>query len=191
MRKHRQISAELTPLLDVIMIMLFIIISRSYNAVEKAENEKEQAYSEIQAVSENFENQKSKLEKTAEENMEKLNQAENIIEGYKNFDKLALIISVSIENKSDETRNIIISDGNNRDTISYGWENMRYGENSLNAVFENYIKSADERPVFISFNYKSSEIYMKDFNMITSVIDNIQSRNENVYIMYNEMEDLQ
>lgn len=191
MRKRREISTELTPLLDVIMIMLFIIISRSYDAVEKAENEKEQAYNEIQAVSESFESEKSELEKDAEENIEKLNHAENIIEGYKNFDKLALIISVSINNKSDETRDIIISNGESRDIISYGWDNMRYGENSLNVIFDDYIKSADERPVFISFNYKSSEIYIRDYNMITSVIDNIQSRNENIYIVYNEMEDLQ
>lgn len=182
MRKRRQISTELTPLLDVIMIILFIIISGNNEAVEKAETEKEEIYSQMQSVSDEF-------EKTLEENNDRLNQAENIISGYEMFDKLAVIISLSIENQSDDSRKILISSDNETSTVSYSWDNMRYGENSLNASLENYIKSADERPVFITFSYKSSEIYLRDYNMISSVMDNIQSKSENIYIMYNEMEE--
>ena len=190
MRRRKEISAELTPLLDVILIILFIIMSGSYKAVEQAEAEKQQAYEEIQSVSAEFESCNDELKKELENNSEKLSQAENIISAYESFDKYAVIMSVGIINKSDNSRDIIISDGSKSDTISYNWDNMLYAENSLNVYLENVIKSADSKPVFISFNYKSNEIYVRDYEMISSVIDNTQGKNKNVYIMYN-MEDSQ
>lgn len=170
MRRRREITVELTPLLDVILIMLFLIMSQSSEAAEQTKQEAEQKVS----------NMECQVEDLRETNAE----LESRLDSYAAFDEYARIISIDISNKTDGNRMIIVSDGEHTERIEFDWESMRYGENSLRAELIKSIDAWKDMPVFIVFNYDSSGIYRRDYEMITSVIDTIEY--ENVYIKYNE-----
>lgn len=183
MKKKYEITAELTPLLDVILIMLFFIMSVNSQTIEK---EKANTESQIAQISEEYSERENELKNSLAESEKNRLDAENRIESYQTFEEYSVIISIGVfENQdSDDTRSIILSSGEKSEYIKYDWNNMKYAENSLDAILKKYIINQDNNPVFIVFNFNSDNIYMRDYNMISSVINNIQR--ENIYIHYNE-----
>lgn len=188
--RRRENAVELTPLLDVILIMLFLIISRSRDEAQLASDEadarireSEAAYSEeIAAARADLEAVQGELS----EARERLYYADNRIHAYEKFDRYSVIVSISLR-ETDEGREIYISDGSETRRISFDWDNMRYGENSLKNALGKYDDS--EYPVFMVFSYDSSRVYQRDFDMISSVLSSVQADNGNVYIKFDERSD--
>ncbi|MGN0690757.1 MAG: hypothetical protein ACI4K7_00220 [Oscillospiraceae bacterium] len=178
MRRRNSIGIELTPLLDVILILLFLVMTRNTAETERIAEEYEA--SEQQHI----ENE-SRLEAELENSRLQTSDAENIISGYESFDEYSVIIAVGITRSSDGTRTISLSEKGEISHISYGWDNLRYGENALKAELENMISSAEERPVFISFNYDENDIYLRDYQLISSVLDDLDG--DSLFIKYNKL----
>ncbi|MDD7428276.1 MAG: hypothetical protein SOU50_03965 [Oscillospiraceae bacterium] len=178
MRRRNSIGIELTPLLDVILIILFLIITRNSAETERIAEEYEQ--SEQQHI----ENE-ARLEAELENSRQQSADAENIISGYESFDEYSVIIAVGITRRSDGTRTVSVSENGDTSYITYGWDNLRYGENALKAELENMISSAEDRPVFISFNYDENDIYLRDHQLISSVLDDLGG--DDLYIKYNTL----
>ncbi|MGN0696948.1 MAG: hypothetical protein ACI4J5_09310 [Oscillospiraceae bacterium] len=178
MRRRNSIGIELTPLLDVILIILFLIITRNSAETERIAEEydkSEQQYIENAA----------RLEAELEDSRQQSADAENIISGYESFDEYSVIIAVGITRKADGTRTVSVAENGDTSYISYGWDNLRYGENALKAELEKIISSAEDRPVFISFSYDENDIYLRDHQLITSVLDDLHG--DNLYIKYNTL----
>ncbi len=178
MRRRKEISVELTPLLDVILIMLFLIISGNTKAAEEAKSQAQQEISRMQEAADEISQQNETLS-------DELKTAENALYGYKTFDEYSLILSVGIENSSDN-RTILITDGTTSQTVVYDWDNMRYGENALRAVLNDYISTAEDIPAFITFTFSSDKIYRQDYELITSVIDETAQEDKDIYVKYKE-----
>ena len=178
MRRRNSIGIELTPLLDVILIILFLIITRNSAETERIAEEDEQAEQH------HIENE-ARLEAELEDSRQQSADAENIISGYESFEEYSVIIAVGITRKSDGTRTVTLSENGEISHISYGWDSLRYGENALRAELENMISSAGDRPVFISFNYDEDDIYLRDHQLISSVLDDLDG--DNLFIKYNEL----
>lgn len=176
MKRRSSIGIELTPLLDVILILLFLIIIRNNDETERIADEYDKAE---QVYIENTD----RLEAELAESIRHAENAENILSGYESFDEYSVIISIGITRSADGSRSILLSEKGETSYISYGWDNLRYGENALKAELEKRISSADEKPVFISFNYDSDNIYLRDYQIISSVLDNLDG--DDIFIKYN------
>lgn len=179
MKRRNSIGIELTPLLDVILILLFLVMTQNSAETERIAEEYDR--SEQQHI----ENE-ARLEAELENSLQQTADAENIISGYESFDEYSVIIAVGITRKSDGTRTISVSEnGEAPSYISYGWDNLRYGENALKAELEKKLSSAVDHPVFISFNYDENDIYLRDHQLITSVLDDLDG--DDLYIKYNDL----
>ncbi|MGN1415319.1 MAG: hypothetical protein ACI4XF_00610 [Oscillospiraceae bacterium] len=178
MKRRSSIGIELTPLLDVILILLFLVITQNNAETERIAEEydrSEQQYIENTA----------RLEAELENSRQQSADAENIISGYESFEEYSVIIAVGITRRSDGTRTVTLSENGEISHISYGWDSLRYGENALRAELENMISTAGDRPVFISFNYDENDIYLRDHQLISSVLDDLDG--DNLFIKYNDL----
>ncbi len=190
MKRRKSVIVELTSLLDVIFIMLFMVMSRSENtaaeAQQKAENEIVSAQAQVSEMEETLNNYKGILKETEAErnNLEYVN---NKLESYEKFSEYAKILSVYVVDGGYK-RILVVADNENKVEIDYGWDNMGYAEKSLSEELEKQIKST-ENPVFISFNFDSDKIYRQDYNMITEAITAVQSGYEHVYIRFDDRKD--
>lgn len=193
MRRRKETVIELTPLLDVILIMLFMIMSAQSKKTEEiqsqAQAETAELNSRIEQLTEEYADREDKLSAQLSDTESKLSQAEAQISGYEAFREYSDVISISVEYTESGERRLYIAEGDSADTITFGWDNLRYGENSLNAALEQKLKAAEENPVFIAFVYDSEKIYRHDYDMITSVMDTLQSKNNDLYIRYTERTD--
>ncbi len=171
MKRPRQIVTDLTPLLDVILILLFLILSQTSRHTADVQSKLDQA--------------KENLEQT----QNSLEQAQNVISGLEEYDENTSVIIISIhrEYTSDgEQRTLYVTDKESTRDISYDWDNLRYGENALKSELESCLKLAKEKVIFISFVYDSADIYRRDYELVISVLDKIQSTGESVYVSYRD-----
>lgn len=177
MKRRNNIAVELTPLLDVILIMLFLVMSQ-----QKAESDR--VMSEAQAAAAEYESRIEQLTDEYGEAKEKQLSAENAAAGYKSFDEFSVIIRLSIERSSDGMRKLFVSENGGTEVIEYGWDSLRYGENSLEAKLSECISENSGRPVFISFGYNEDEIYLRDYTLVTDVLERLDG--EDIYISYDK-----
>lgn len=177
---------DLTPLLDVILIMLFLIMSQSRDTAREAQEqimEAKAAYAaEMSDIKGELENARQELDDAREE----LYYADNRIHAYEKFDRFSLIVSLSLR-ETEGDREIYISDGTGTRSILFDWDSMRYGENALKNALGKYKDSSE--PVFIVFSYDSAKIYQRDYDMVSSVMSSVQSGSENIYIKFDERSD--
>ncbi len=172
MKRPRQIVTDLTPLLDVILILLFLILSQT--SMRSADMQ-----SELDSAKESLEQAQSSLE-----------QARNVISGLEEYDENTLVITISItkaESPDDDRRTLYVADREGTSGITYGWDDLLYGENALKNELEGRFRAADGKVVFISFVYDSTKIYKRDHELVTSVLDKLQSAYENVYTSYKDL----
>ncbi len=174
MKRRNNIAIELTPLLDVILIILFMIITEN-NA------EKERVTSEAAAAYEKLAAQNEQLESSLEDTRTQLSEAGYIITGYQSFEEYSVIISVGISRQKDDSRLISIYSEGIASEVSYGWDSLRYGRNALRTELSKLIPSDREtRPVFITFTYSADDIYQQDYELVTDVLGSLAD--ENIYI---------
>ncbi len=187
MRKRKSVIVELTSLLDVIFIMLFMVMNRSESAAteaqQKAETEITSAQAQVSQMEETLNDYKDILKETEEErnNLEYIN---NKLESYEKFNEYAKILSVYVVDGGYK-RSLVVADNEDKLTIDYGWDNMKYAEESLINGLKEHIDGTPN-PVFISFNYNSDEIYLQDYNMIAEAITAVQSGYKDVYIKFDD-----
>ncbi len=209
MKRRRELAIELTPLLDVIMIMLFLILTQNAGHVKEA---REQASEEMAAVEQQASSEIREMQDTveaakaeAEAAEEALSSLEGRVQSLEVFEEYSVIVSVQVEAVSgisgdgseessgsaaekaaeagqvaDQTRKLIITCGEQVDTVSFNWSNTRYAENRLKEILKGYFDSASGMPCFVVFSYEKDKIYNNDFNLVQSVLSNMEG--ENIYI---------
>lgn len=187
MRKRKSVIIELTSLLDVIFIMLFMVMNQSQNAAAEAKNNAEleiaAAKTQVSEMAEERDDYKAILSEVEEER-ENLALMENRIESLESFSEYARIVSVYVLDGGYK-RSIKITDESEIASIDFSSENIDYGKTELILTLNNYIKS-EETPVFITFSYNSDKIYRQDYNIISEAITSVHSGFDDVYIKFND-----
>lgn len=191
MRRRKSVTVELTALLDVIFIMLFMVMSRSREAAVQAQNEAAQSVSQIRAQAEQtvseYEDQMAlyqQLLDEAEKDRENIASMKNELDSFRQFREMSRMISVYVFD-SGYKRSVKIETGDVKESVDFDWENMDYARSQLAEILDSLAKGT-EYPVFIIFNYNGDLIYRRDYNMITEVITEVQSGYEKVYIKFND-----
>ncbi len=187
MRKRKNVVVELTSLLDVIFIMLFMVMNQSRSTAAEAEHTAESAVAaaevRVQEAEKQAEEYKKILDETAEER-ENIEYIQNRLSGYEIFTEYAEIISVYVVNEGYK-RSIRVADDSEIAAIDFNWENMEHGEKALSDRLKKLIDST-ENPVFITFTYDSNRIFRQDYNMITDTVTAVQAEYDDVYIKFND-----
>ena len=198
-RRKRDIVIELTALLDVIMIMIFMVMSENGKLVSEAQ-------SELGAVQqENIEQASQIDELTAElaealamlnegdlgEILEKLEKAENKIEAYQAIDDEVIVINVKLRNNSNNSirylsySKVSDPDSENQIEIRNDEDRDRAGSN-LRVFISECTQSIDASltVVRIVFSYDPSKIYVKDFETIDTALRDAEAQENNENFRY-------
>ena len=187
MRKRKSVIVELTSLLDVIFIMLFMVMNQSQTAAEEAQSdaaaEVAAAQVQVEAMEEEVEGYRVIIDEVEADRLN-LESIKNKLNSYEVFEEYATIISVSVLDHSYK-RTIIVENGGETVNTDFSWDNMDYAESSLNETLNSCIKDS-ENPVFIVFSYNGDNIYRQDYNMVSEVMTKVQGGYENVYIKFDD-----
>lgn len=187
MRKRKSVIVELTSLLDVIFIMLFMVMNQSRTAAEEAQSnaaaEVAAAQVQVEAMEEEVEGYRIIIDEVEADRLN-LESIKNKLNSYEVFEEYATIISVSVLDHSYK-RTIVVENGGEAVTADFSWDNMDYAENTLDEMLNSCIKDS-ENPVFIVFSYNGDKIYRQDYNMVSEVMTQVQGGYENVYIKFDD-----
>ncbi len=186
MRKRKSVVVELTSLLDVIFIMLFMVMSRNSTATAEAQEAAREQVSAAEAHAALMENERDSYKtmlRETEEERENLSLTESRLNSYEVFSEYARIISVYVVD-SGYKRSVHVAEDTEIASADYGWDNMDYAKTTLYAALEEC--TTGDAPVFIVFSYDSDKIYRQDYNMISEAITSAQSGKNHVYIKFDD-----
>lgn len=175
MKKRKEIVLELTPLLDVILTLLFMILITVTQQAQTAQKNAEQALNDANV----------KVEQ-AEKKLTQIKQSAVSIELLQENCKIITIAAYNDE-KSPEKRTITIKEGDNDAyEIEYDWTSLNYAKNSFKqSLTNNYLNlKDDEQIIFIVFQYDSKAIYNYDYTFINSTLTEINTIRPEVYLAY-------
>lgn len=175
MKKHREIALELTPLLDVILTLLFMVLITVTQQAQTAQKDAQQALNDANA----------KIEQ-AEKKLTQINQSAVSIELLQNNCKIVTVAAYNDE-KSPEKRSITVKEGDNEPyEIQYDWSSLNFAKNSFKqALLNDYLTlKDDEQIIFIVFQYDSRAIYNYDYTFINATLSEINTNRPEVYLAY-------
>ncbi len=164
-RNKKVIITDLTPLLDVIFIILFIILMRNRgfqeNVVAKVTDE---------------------LDRTKVE----LNTANEKIADYETIFSSADFITVYVE-RVETNRTLIVREGDHYTNYQDYWQKYPNLKSELNEILEGYCKKKEKgKPFYMIFAYDSGDIYKKDYETVWEALISIQSKYDDVYALNRE-----
>ena len=198
----------MTPLLDILFILLFMVIMRSAQYVNTRVQEAEQLSMEAQQQVMEAEKQMeealekaSEAEQKASEAIQKASEAEaKQLEAQQRADSaqarldeygslLKGSVSARIEIRQEDTQRVLTfrsGDNEGRWVIT---PEMTGCEQFLKDNIQNLLYAAgteDPAPAFLIFRYDPNRIYNVEYNMIYNVLSQLQQSNENVYLQFRE-----
>lgn len=108
-RRRRDIIIELTALLDVIMIMIFMVMNENNKLIKEqqgmldaAQQANVEQAGEIDELTAQLAEALGKLEEgNLKELLDRLQTAETMLDGYQAMDEVVTVISVNLENRSN------------------------------------------------------------------------------------------
>lgn len=176
MKRRRSNVIELTPLLDVIMIILFMVLSQTSGAVSDMQEQNEALSAEIAAAGERYEELSGELLKT-----------QSALDGFESVNENSVVVSIGIFRHSDDKRTITVTADDATKEISYDWNSLSYGESVLSKELSRICSENSDKAVFVSFTYDSTSLFRRDYEMISAVLSKTGDGAERIFISYNDM----
>ena len=171
--KRRQIFIELTSLLDVILIMLFILLTqaktRTAEALDTAalaESDAAALRMELTAAYDEQDALQARID-AQEERADALQRqlwTENLV-----LDN-SLLLTVSV----DKSGQIRLETEGETVTIPYDWAEDTYATNRLRGLLLDKLKGTDQEAVFLVFQYDRARVYHAEYNMIEDIIQEVK-----------------
>ena len=172
-KRNRSITADLTPLLDVIFILLFLILIRNAEAVDAKAAEAEEKIAEAQA-------QIAEAEALQENVQERLTEYESLL-----ADAEIFYISILPE---ETGRTLQVIRDNSTESFHFDWDSTEAAWQFLQESVETKVgRAGQDKQVFLVFTYDGNKLYQSDFEMVSEVL-NAAGHNENVFVQYRETE---
>lgn len=188
-RRKRDIIIELTSLLDVIMIIIFMVMKENsrmivdkqnaLNAAQQVNTEQAGAISELSGKLDDLEAQlveaRDKLgEGGREELLEKLHAAENKLESYKAVDDVVIVLNIGLENNyNNSVRRLSFGRVSEEAQAFDNRSNDEFAVsvNKLKVFVNDHItKVLDDKEnqtiVYVVFTYDSHKVYERDYEAV-------------------------
>lgn len=210
-RRKRNIVIELTSLLDVIMILIFMVMNNNGKIVSETQDQLDQVQQEnveqanmIDDLNEQITELSAELndaiQQLDEEGVgdiwEQLQDAEDRLDGYRALNEVAVILNVSLENKG-AARAPCLSFGNPADSAkkSYEWEDdkkFQAAVNELKVFISEQTKQIssddpDSPTIYVIFSYNPDEVYEIDRSKIDKVLNDAEKKANSTNFIYRSM----
>ena len=189
-RKSKGLALELTSLLDVIMIMLFWVMTNSSasaaDAQDKADKKVKAAQTKIEQSEKKLEDQAKEYDKKIEElkaqaleQQSKINENAAMNQQARNDYKDGLLITLTVKN-NDGNAVVTVSQGN--DTLSdYSISNDLY--DSLGPALET-LGINDGKTALAAVVYDGDTVLYDDITFVRDAVSKISQAHNNVYFTY-------
>jgi len=174
MRRRRSIFIELTSLLDVILIMLFVILTQARAQADQAKEEalREKNNAAVYEASLETEVAKSSMlaaeleaaEEEAERLKRQLDSREIVLENSR-------VITLSI---TGENHIRLESDKGATHIIPYEWGNEAYAYNLGRSLLLSQLEEEVDKPLFVIFQYDRDHIYKAEYDMILQLVQEMK-----------------
>lgn len=196
-RRKKNIIIELTALLDVIMIMIFMVMNENSKLVSQAQNE-------LGTVQEENAEQAAKIDELSaeladalemldegdlDEILERLKRAESRLDAYQAIDDEFIILNIGLANNSNNTiRTLTYGETANPETTVYKLCNsdivFNTACNNLKVFISDYVEQVlndDSNSVVICavFSYDQYRVYQRDFEVITAILEDAEAKVSN------------
>lgn len=198
-RRKRDIIIELTSLLDVIMIIIFMVMKENSRMIvdkQNALNEAQQVNSQqsgaigelserVDELSEELAEAQEKLgEGGAEELLEKLHAAENKLESYKAIDDVVIVLNIGLENKyNNSVRCLTFGKVSEESEVldNRNDEEFTVSLNKLKVFVTDYItKVLDDKDnqtiVYVVFTYDAHKVYERDYEAVGEALKDAERK---------------
>lgn len=210
-RKHRRnIIIELTSLLDVIMIMIFMVmaensklIAEKQTALDNAVQENVQQSGKIDELNgtlgklnEEYQLALDKLEEGGiEELLQQLADAESKLEGYEYMNDIVIMINIELENKYNNAVRVL-SFGCSSDTAEKpnvheikNDDEFNKAINDLKVKVNEYISQITDDETnstiaYIIFSYDTEKVFQDDYAAINQALSNIEVKANSGNVRY-------
>lgn len=209
-RRKRDIIIELTSLLDVIMIMIFMVmaensklISEKQSALDAAQTELAEnsaALGELQnetnSLSAELDEALGKLDEgNAEELLEKLQAAESRLDAYKYMDDIVIVLNIGLENKySNTVRCLSFSNSAELGETQTVIEIRNDGElteavNRMRVFLSEYTQQAanDESGstiAYMVFSYDTRTVFQDDYAAVDRALNELEHKANSGNVRY-------
>ena len=178
---------NLTPLLDVLFSILFIIMLSSAGNEARTRAE---AKAEVEAIQEQMETERVEMNKSieemaseAEEVREQARIAEGRLEDYEIYRQEAVIVSVqnTIEAGEHVLKIFVNEDENPYETLKLGLDLTDYTKKRVKSIISELVANVDNAPVFIIFRCEKRLIYTIEYNALNDALNELQDGNKEVF----------
>ncbi len=182
--KKRSDSSEinLTPLLDVLFSILFIVMMAGFQNEQGLKSKQERN-------EEKYKSEITGLRDEKEEISDRLKEASERLSSYEIFQNEAVILTV--RNISTDGVNFIkVFEGTGEDeleTIRLGLDNTENSSNRLAALVEGFVRQVNNSPVYVIFYCNREKIYTIEYDALFLTLDRLQRTYKEVF--FKTMED--
>lgn len=213
-RRRRDIIIELTSLLDVIMIIIFMVMKENsrmildkQNAVDNAQQinasqsvmideltaEKDELSQKVEELTGKLEEAQGKLDEgSVEELLEQLQAAQNKLDSYKALDDIVIVLNIGVENKWGNTvRVMTFGKTSQASTVieSRSDEEFEVSLNKMKVFVTDYItKVLDDKDnqtiVYVVFTYDPTKVYQRDYEAVGNALAEAESKANNGNFRY-------
>lgn len=206
-RSRRDIIIELTSLLDVIMIIIFMVMKENskmivdkQNTVDAVQQVNSQQAGEIGELTDKVDELSGQLaealgkleEGSADELLEKLQAAENKLASYEAIDDIVIVLNIGLENKYNNTvRCLTFGKASDKSTVIDNHDNGEFevSVNKLKVFVSNYVDKIlsdkdNQTIVYIVFTYDASKVYHRDYVAVGEALKEAEIKANNGNFRY-------
>ena len=186
--KRRQIFIELTSLLDVILIMIFVLLTQARTQTVQAMEEAAEGSAAVRDLKSELRDAKKENEALKEEAEALKERAdalgrELLSEGLVMENSLVLTVSV----REDGT--VLLEQGETEShSIAYNWGDGTYTYNRLKSLLSQQLSLTGEKSLFLVFQYESAKIYHSEYELIMQAVQEIRLEARQQEIPFNFLE---
>lgn len=206
-RRRRDIVIELTSLLDVIMIIIFMVMKQNsamivdkqntIDAVQKENTSQAAALDELNSKADELSNQlaeaQGKLEEGgADELRDKLQAAENKLASYEAIDDVVIVLNIGLENKYNNTvRSLTFGKVSEESSVidNHNDDEFDVSLNKMRVFIGDYIgkvqaDAENQTIVYIVFTYDPTRVYQRDYEAVGDALKDAEIKANNGNFRY-------
>lgn len=206
-RRRRDIVIELTSLLDVIMIIIFMVMKQNsamivdkqntIDAVKKENTSQAAALDELNSKADELSNQlaeaQGKLEEGgADELRDKLQAAENKLASYEAIDDVVIVLNIGLENKYNNTvRSLTFGKVSEESSVidNHNDDEFDVSLNKMRVFIGDYIgkvqaDAENQTIVYIVFTYDPTRVYQRDYEAVGDALKDAEIKANNGNFRY-------
>lgn len=206
-RRRRDIVIELTSLLDVIMIIIFMVMKQNsamivdkqntIDAVQKENTSQAAALDDLNSKADELSNQlaeaQGKLEEGgADELRDKLQAAENKLASYEAIDDVVIVLNIGLENKYNNTvRSLTFGKVSEESSVidNHNDDEFDVSLNKMRVFIGDYIgkvqaDAENQTIVYIVFTYDPTRVYQRDYEAVGDALKDAEIKANNGNFRY-------